>query len=370
MRRLIHKLWHLRLKLVLALALMSLASLAGIKATSTPNFCSTCHEMKPEFATWAVSAHQKIDCVTCHIEPGVINFVKHKIGALNQVKQHLGRSYLLPIELPHEIKNEVCLGCHSLNREPTPSGDLKIPHRQHLDQDVSCTTCHRGVAHGQISEREQTIDGNFARWTMVAGRAQMVRKFRVMEMKECLECHQSEQVTTQCEACHKTINKPKDHEDKKAWERAHGPKARQEIKSCDRCHSYTKSLVRVQAENPTAEYARSNTFCQDCHEKKPLSHSEDWRGSHSAVLDVDRSAVQCQACHDTLSNQPSPKAAQVSCGKCHTSKHQIGWKLTHPVKIGTNSGLDSTCIRCHNRVDCAECHTISQEVRKRASSRS
>lgn len=341
------------------IALSATAAIAGIKVTSTPSFCSTCHEMTPEFATWKASAHQKVACVSCHIEPGPVNFLKHKISALNQVRQHIAKSYRLPIEIPHEIKNEVCLQCHSANREASPSGDIKIPHDKHLEKGVTCVTCHKGVAHGQIAEREQTIDGDFKRWTMPVGRSQLVRKFRTMDMKGCQECHEAEKAPLKCEACHNQIVKPKDHQ-KTAWEQDHGALARRNIKTCDRCHSTTRAMVRAPAENSIAEYARSNTFCQACHVKKPAGHLGEWRESHAAVFGPDKDLTPCQTCHDTKRSRPTELAAKTTCNQCHTAGHQPNWQLWHPVKVGSGVKVGAACVSCHSRQTCGKCHIVRQ----------
>lgn len=346
----------LKLRLAVGLILAATAALADVKYTSTPAFCSRCHEMKPEFATWAASAHRKVACVDCHIEPGLANFVKHKILALNQVRQHLGKSYRLPIELPHPIRNEVCLQCHSGNREPTPAGDIKIPHRQHLEKDISCVVCHSGVAHGLIAEREQTIDGEFARWTPALGRSQMVRPYRAIKMDGCQECHKEEGVSAKCETCHTEIVKPQDHREG-TWEKEHGPRARRKVADCDRCHSITSLPLRVRAETPVAEYARSNTFCQTCHEKRPPGHREDFRQSHAGSLGPEKDPAPCQACHDTRSSRASPKAAKSTCNQCHASRHRFNW-TNHPVKVGHAPKIDAACLRCHNRKVCGRCHLI------------
>ncbi|WML46921.1 NapC/NirT family cytochrome c [Neobacillus sp. PS3-34] len=55
---------------VLFLALLTSVGFIGLETTSNSKFCSSCHEMKPEYYTWKASTHSEVDCVSCHIEPG------------------------------------------------------------------------------------------------------------------------------------------------------------------------------------------------------------------------------------------------------------------------------------------------------------
>ena len=42
-----------------------------VQISSTPQFCGTCHNMKPYYQSWKHSKHNKIACVECHISPGI-----------------------------------------------------------------------------------------------------------------------------------------------------------------------------------------------------------------------------------------------------------------------------------------------------------
>ena len=164
------KLFSLNRKQLLLLGLggivfLSLFTGVALKVTSAPQFCSSCHEMTPEFATWQVSSHSKVSCVACHIEPGVKSLVTHKISSINQLVEHITGTVPDPIVMPHPIKNEACIECHSMARKVTSSGDILIPHDKHLEQGIACVACHGGVAHGFVAERGLNGNKDFSTWT-------------------------------------------------------------------------------------------------------------------------------------------------------------------------------------------------------------
>lgn len=186
-------------------------SIGMIKATSTPSFCSTCHEMKPEYATWTASSHNKVSCVKCHMEPGAANFLKAKLNGLRQVYLHLAGEIKRPIHLPDSISREVCESCHSLEREVTPSVEIKMPHGKHFQSDeIVCTDCHRLVAHAGVADQGAfQIDGKVLK-ALAATRPERYRA----EMPKCVQCHAEQQIVYQCYGCHKDSRKPESHPEK------------------------------------------------------------------------------------------------------------------------------------------------------------
>ncbi len=67
---------------LLFLALFFSVGVFGLEATSSSKFCSSCHEMKPEYYTWKASSHSEVDCVNCHTEPGIKQTAKDKAGLI------------------------------------------------------------------------------------------------------------------------------------------------------------------------------------------------------------------------------------------------------------------------------------------------
>ncbi|EGW38222.1 NapC/NirT family cytochrome c [Desulfosporosinus sp. OT] len=343
---------------------ISLLTGVALKVTSTPQFCSSCHEMSPEYATWETSSHSKIACVTCHIEPGAVSLVTHKMSSLKQLYLHLTGKIPETIVMPDPIKNEVCEECHSTARKVTASGDIIIPHDKHLQQGIACVACHAGVVHGYVVERGLTAKKDDSTWT--ATKAETVSTFddTKLAMEVCLNCHeqvnegkkpwlenqgqgqtekqraeeqgQLKQVAANatgklsepaqsvtptnisglhppmnCSACHTAIKTPDSHQ-KDDWKTTHGITASQDVTYCASCHSREKERVLVTKNTKVQDYARSNTFCADCHAKRPEGHlagKEEWLPAHPVVIQS-KGSDGCLTCHDIDKPTPQPQSPQ------------------------------------------------------------
>lgn len=351
------KLFGLNRKQLLLLGLggilgISLFTGVALKVTSTPQFCSSCHEMTPEVATWQVSSHSKVSCVACHIEPGVKSLVTHKISSLNQLFEHITGTVPDPIVMPHPIKNEACIECHSMARKVTTSGDILIPHDKHLEQGIACVACHAGVAHGFVAERGLNAKKDFSTWT--TEKAEKVMNFdeTKLAMEVCMNCHEQvnegkkpwleheglgqtekqrmedqghlkEQSTTaagkvsepvqpttvatdsemhppmNCSACHSASMTPDTHNNI-GWKSTHGITASQDVLNCASCHSRQKERVLLTKDSDVKDYARSNTFCASCHAKRPAGHlanKQAWLPAHPLIV-RNTGPANCLTCHD------------------------------------------------------------------------
>ena len=71
------------------LILMSTAA----EYTSRPAFCPTCHYMETFYQSWRTSAHNKVDCVECHFEPGISGTIRGKMNGLVQIVNYVSMSY-------------------------------------------------------------------------------------------------------------------------------------------------------------------------------------------------------------------------------------------------------------------------------------
>ncbi|WP_434512000.1 cytochrome c3 family protein [Desulfitobacterium sp. AusDCA] len=340
---------------------MVFATGAALKLTSTPQFCSSCHEMKPEYTTWQQTSHSKIACVQCHIEPGAVNLVKHKLNSMTQLYEHLTGKVPNPITMSETIKNDVCEQCHSTMRQVTASGDIIIPHDKHLKQGISCIACHAGVVHGFATERGLTPKNDYETWT--EEKAQKVTSFDDTKstMEACLDCHdqvnagkkpwlekegvaktEKERVeesraikamangekplenatatsskpsenatmhppTIQCQACHSTMKTPNSHSEA-TWGTTHGLEARKDVRVCAECHSRQKERALLKVNTDVKDYVRGNAFCMNCHEKRPAGHLEskkDWLPVHPAFI-KDKNNPGCLVCHDIEKPKTTP----------------------------------------------------------------
>lgn len=84
--------------------------LAFVQVSSTPQFCGTCHIMKPYYKSWENSAHNKIACVECHISPGLTAEVRKKFEALSMVAKYFTATY--GTKPWAEVDDAACLRCH------------------------------------------------------------------------------------------------------------------------------------------------------------------------------------------------------------------------------------------------------------------
>ena len=89
---------------------------AGWEYTNSSEFCGTaCHTMPPEFASYQVSPHARINCVECHIGRGLIatQFTR-KASDLMHVVRYVGADYEIPIYSKHlRPATEICERCHN-----------------------------------------------------------------------------------------------------------------------------------------------------------------------------------------------------------------------------------------------------------------
>lgn len=380
-----------KLKLIILvsglLILIGVSSVTAIQLTMSPQFCAKCHEMVPEYMTWQVTSHSNVSCTDCHIGPGVVNLMVHKVAALKELYLHVTDTYERPIAMNHPIENYVCEQCHSPdNRRFTVSGDLIIPHDRHSAKGIYCVDCHSGVAHGDIARRGVTVEGDLGAWTVSKAKQETVGLNSRPKMNDCLDCHVKREVTIACEACHTTIAVPSNHEEP-GFEVKHGPMASEDISYCNQCHSF--SLENRDGEQKgVAEYARGNVFCFNCHMNLPNGHAvDDWKFSHKSKASKDMNG--CLVCHSYEAFDDG-KSTKTTCVKCHsgsgdesgdkdnsgdgevnsptvggnkkpkitkTKAHPAGWRTAHPATVKDIGTTGGKCYDCHARTHCYVCHT-------------
>jgi hypothetical protein len=98
------------------LLIIGTASYRGVEYLDSTNFCgTTCHVMLPENTAYHLSPHARVDCVDCHIGPGLPWMVRAKLNGLRQVAMVAFHSYPRPI--PSPVKDlrpasQTCERCH------------------------------------------------------------------------------------------------------------------------------------------------------------------------------------------------------------------------------------------------------------------
>ncbi|MBS3909455.1 MAG: NapC/NirT family cytochrome c [Actinobacteria bacterium] len=118
-------------------------SYAGFEATSTNEFCGSCHVMERAYESWYHSAHREpiSSCEDCHLPKNLGNKIVYKIGSgANDIYKNLTG----PPDVIHakdntrEIVNENCVSCHA-----------ELITKIDLSGGGKCVDCHRGTPHGR-----------------------------------------------------------------------------------------------------------------------------------------------------------------------------------------------------------------------------
>lgn len=349
----------------------------GMSATSSNQFCSSCHEMTPETNTWKTTSHSKVSCVSCHAGEGIGNYFKYKLKIASFVVKHFTGRVSDQIVATDPVQTQVCESCHSTARVVTASGDINIPHDKHLKQGITCTACHGGVSHAYIAERGLTKKADIASWTVAKAGSVSTFDAAKTTMEACLDCHEqvnagkkpweenqglgksekqrvteneqlAKKATTsdgklspavtvtanakpsdlqapmRCAPCHRDIKTPNNHVDK-SWGTVHGVVAAQDVRYCASCHSRQRDRVLLTAQTSVKDYARNNTLCAPCHLKRPAGHlanPQQWLPAHSAVV-KDKKPDGCLVCHEVPKQDPNapvkklPGVNSVICNNCH-----------------------------------------------------
>jgi nitrate/TMAO reductase-like tetraheme cytochrome c subunit len=355
------------------LALFASISFTGLKATSSSSFCSSCHEMKPELYTWKASTHSEVDCVNCHVKQGVKNLANEKKEVIVDVYKKKMGTYTAPIHMASEIPDSSCERCHNVNtRYFTPSGDLIIPHDKHKNKGIECIQCHSGVAHGKIADRKMTYQADYDRWDQDLGTAAMSDfKFIRPDMDTCMECHKAREVSIECKTCHKTGMIPKSHKETNFATKTHGLLAKKDLTKCIQCHNdmskeklkgYEEASVldKYLSNNSQSStknelnYARENTFCSNCHLKRPANHENKFITKHGFLAKNNQKT--CMACHD-IYRTSSPSKNRVICYTCHSISHKAkNFRAFHPIPLTNIQRPNETCYTCHIKKSCTSCH--------------
>lgn len=242
---------------IVVLALLALVIAPGYAALQ-PDFLERYPEFESTHGTWATSVHAKVSCQECHVQPTAVAQTAYAARMLGEFYVSLVSPDREPALFPKPT-DAACQSCHYDLRTVSPSGDLSIPHRAHVDAlDMRCVDCHNYMVHEPSPEGGNTPT-----------------------MAGCLTCHDGETAKNDCSACHTDKDQPESHTTK-TWLVDHATQPQGE---CTSCHKWTEA------------------WCADCHARRPDSHTVKWRETHG---DVVKTARNCEACHDAA-----------FCKECH-----------------------------------------------------
>lgn len=322
--------------LVLALA----GTVTSIEMTSRSSFCNRCHIMNTYYASWETDVHSAVQCIECHIAPGMDNFVLAKLNGLGQVVDDwLNRTSTKPSA---SVSDFACMrsGCHGLDDLDTSGDDngrsYFFDHATHLDIHyrgiaIHCTTCHSHVK----GDRHFEVNTNTCITCHVAPGA-----------PAHLEAAAAELVAPAgCDDCHAAPEHPFEYQgltvDHNEFERFGA--------SCESCHRGTTA--------PAAPVGDSQ--CLGCHDfgTERVTTAVDMHRVHTEG----RHKVECFSCHGVTRHGPGAEAMSLSrfdCRSCHTGQHDVQRgtylfkdELAHQQAA---DGVVSPMFLAH--VDCTGCH--------------
>jgi nitrate/TMAO reductase-like tetraheme cytochrome c subunit len=163
----------------IGVVLLVIAYAVPAAMTASPEACGRCHEMKPFYESWRVSSHRAAapNCLYCHVKPGIANLVLYRFAFWGEIAASVTGADFKPLG---SVKPDlgVCRRCHSLNREASTSGDLRIGHRIHVEKaGVACSRCHAGAVHKGVGGRR------------ILPRMEICKSCHAAKMQDCLFCH-------------------------------------------------------------------------------------------------------------------------------------------------------------------------------------
>lgn len=247
-------------KSAIALAIIFLLVLP-VFSTLQPAYYERYPQLRSRIEYWRRSTHARITCAQCHVDPGPIGFLTFAVKSIPAFYSQLifgpGPQNLLTV--PHTV---ACRKCHTDYRQVSPSGDLLIPHRAHVEVlKIACPVCHKNLVHSLNTQG-----------------------FNAPEMQTCLTCHNGKVAKDACSTCHTQKQVPANHKNKD-WLTIH-PTMTKTI-NCGQCHAWAPD------------------FCRECHSHRPPSHVGNWKQLHQYAVKA-QGDKGCLFCHGAA-----------FCKKCH-----------------------------------------------------
>lgn len=314
-----------------ALFLLAVLTAGAGWYTSRPEFCRSCHNMKPYFRSWETSSHKDVSCIKCHFPPGVGEKARGKLLGLVQLAKYVTQS-----EGPRpsaEIPDASCLrsGCHETRvlAGRVEFQGVSFDHRPHLEtlrrgKKLRCTSCH-----GQ----------------MVQGSHMSVTT------STCFLCHFKEGLFNEglgaCTRCHQI---PEEEFDLGGGVTFHHDLAYEKGVDCANCHG---DLIQGKGEVPPER-------CGVCHNRQSdLVMIDDHEFMHQKH--VTEHKVDCLECHLEIHHSIDEDRllhAASDCTSCHPAQHHEQVKMIQG--IGGRSISAETGSMAVARIACSSCHQVKK----------
>ena len=320
------------LAILILLVLVIIGGTAFIEVTSQPQFCVSCHYMKPYFTSWETSSHKGVMCTKCHFPPGIQHTIEGKFTALSMLVNYTTGIYKRSKPWA-EISDASCLrsGCHEtrlLEGRVEYLQGIIFDHKPHLTElrlgkTLRCTSCHSQIVQGEhISVTASTC---------------FICHFKgddSHKMSKCTTCHDAPVRSVS------NPNVPFDH--KQMIERG---------VSCNRCHG------AMQVGSGDVQKER----CNSCHaELGKIERFSDTKFIHNEH--ITQRKVDCQACHQEILHKSVSRTEMVkpSCEDCHQNFHQVQSDLL--TGTGGKGVTDQPSTMFESGLNCRGCHTLKEST--------
>lgn len=299
-----------------------------VELTSQPQFCVTCHYMKPYFASWEKSSHKDVHCTKCHFPPGVKGTVVGKFTAIAMVANYVTGVYKKSKPWA-EVSDESCLreGCHQTRllqgKVPFKEG-IVFDHTPHLTKDrrgkhLRCTSCHSQIVQGtHIAVTEET----------------------------CFLCHFKDQPE----------NAP--------------------MTACTKCHAAPVAKPGAQVTFDHANMVERQVNCRLCHgnmavgdgnvprERCSYCHAEMGKidqYSNTVLIHekhISEHKVECNHCHNSILHRSIARTAEIKpdCQGCHIDRHVAQYDLF--TGQGARGVIPTPSTMFHAGLGCRACHVL------------
>lgn len=363
MRKLFKKFWaRKKLRWITLIGVFFLvASVVGVEMSSQSWFCNSCHIMNSYYDSWKVSAHKDVDCVQCHIAPGMESFLWAKLNGAGQVVDDmLHRTSTKPSAAVSDLSCTRA-GCHAMTevkaieRREQP---YFFEHSKHVGLEykgveIHCSNCHSHVKGDQHFEVNTNvcITCHLLKPSPTTGEILLAADGKPAQV--AMEAGNVKVAPNTCKSCHNPPAGPIEyhglqvvHEEYLAYGAA-----------CESCH-------RNVTEQPKPI---TDDKCIQCHDfgREKITNLEDLHRQHN----VGEHKVECFSCHGLLSHGPKAmamKLEQIDCRACHTDQHQLQQAAykARPETMPHGQPADASAVTpmFMAHVDCTGCHIKPRPV--------
>jgi cytochrome c-type protein NapC len=152
----------------------------GLSATNEMEFCTSCHSMKVNLEEYKETVHYqntsgvRATCSDCHVPkefgPKMVakvlayKDVLHEIlGTIDTKEKYEAHRWDMASRVWAKMKatnSRECRSCHDFSQMDLSSQDrmARKRHSKAVDEGETCIDCHKGIAHTEPDEPEETVD--------------------------------------------------------------------------------------------------------------------------------------------------------------------------------------------------------------------